>query len=61
VQVDPRSTLPRDLVAEESDSVEEYRMKKAIAEGVVPDVTEKQFELMHDPNAINDLNVSVAI
>jgi len=53
--------LPRDLVAEESDSVEEYRMKKAIAEGVVPDVTEKQFELMHDPNAINDLNVSVAI
>lgn len=60
ISVDSRAKQ-RDELAEQCNSLEEYKMRKAIAEGEVPNVSQEKFETLHDSNCINDLDVSVQL
>lgn len=56
-----KNGFKRDLLAEECNSVEEYKMRKAVETGEVPDVNETEFNEMHDPSIANELHVNVTV
>ena len=51
----------RDLLAEECNSVEEYKMRKTVETGEVPVVNEIEFNEMHNPSIANELRVNVTV
>ena len=56
-----KNGFKRDLLAEECNSIEEYKMRKAVATGEVPDVNEIEFNEMHNPSVANELHVNVTV
>ena len=56
-----KNGFKRDLLYEECNSVEEYKMRKAVETGEVPDVNETEFNEMHDPSIANELHVNVTV
>lgn len=56
-----KNGFKRDILAEECNSVEEYKMRKAVEIGEVLGVNEIEFNEMHNPSIANELRVNVIV